>query len=37
MPLLGETHPDFADALMPLACLPVQVAGRNRLPGASWR
>jgi homoserine O-acetyltransferase/O-succinyltransferase len=29
----GETHPDFADALMPLACLPVQVAGRNRL----WR
>ena len=29
----GEAHPDFADALMPLACLPVQVAGRNRL----WR
>src|ERR1700723_3515573 len=29
----GETHPDFADALMPLACLPVQVSGRNRL----WR
>ena len=29
----GENHPDFADALMPLACLPVQVAGRNRL----WR
>jgi homoserine O-acetyltransferase len=29
----GESHPDFADALMPLACLPVQVAGRNRL----WR
>ena len=29
----GEKHPDFADALMPLACLPVQVSGRNRL----WR
>jgi homoserine O-acetyltransferase len=29
----GETHPDFMDALMPLACLPVQIAGRNRL----WR
>jgi homoserine O-acetyltransferase len=29
----GETFPDFADALMPLACLPVQIAGRNRL----WR
>ena len=29
----GETHPDFVDALMPLACLPVQIAGRNRL----WR
>jgi len=29
----GEAHPDFADALMPLACLPVPVAGRNRL----WR
>ncbi|MGZ8370859.1 MAG: alpha/beta fold hydrolase, partial [Caulobacteraceae bacterium] len=29
----GETHPDFADALMPLACLPTQIAGRNRL----WR
>jgi homoserine O-acetyltransferase/O-succinyltransferase len=27
----GETYPDFADALMPLACLPVQIAGRNRL------
>ena len=31
--LWGETYPDFADALMPLACLPVQVAGRNRV----WR
>jgi homoserine O-acetyltransferase len=29
----GETWPDFVDALMPLACLPVQIAGRNRL----WR
>src|SRR5277367_4698702 len=29
----GETYPDFMDALMPMACLPVQLAGRNRL----WR
>ena len=29
----GETYPEFMDALMPLACLPVQIAGRNRL----WR
>ena len=29
----GETYPDEMDALMPLACLPVQIAGRNRL----WR
>ena len=29
----GETHPDFMDALMPLACLPVAIVGRNRL----WR
>jgi len=29
----GEAHPDFMDALMPLACLPVQIAGRNRM----WR
>jgi homoserine O-acetyltransferase/O-succinyltransferase len=29
----GETYPDFMNALMPLACLPVQIAGRNRL----WR
>lgn len=29
----AETFPDFMDALMPLACLPVQIAGRNRL----WR
>jgi homoserine O-acetyltransferase/O-succinyltransferase len=29
----GETFPDFMDALMPLACLPVEIAGRNRI----WR
>lgn len=29
----GETYPDFMDALMPLASLPVQIAGRNRM----WR
>jgi homoserine O-acetyltransferase/O-succinyltransferase len=29
----GETYPDFMDAVMPLACLPVQIAGRNRV----WR
>jgi homoserine O-acetyltransferase len=27
----GETYPDFVDALMPLACLPVPIAGRNRM------
>jgi len=27
----GETYPGFADALVPLACLPVQIAGRNRM------
>jgi homoserine O-acetyltransferase len=27
----GETYPGFSDALMPLACLPVQIAGRNRM------
>jgi homoserine O-acetyltransferase len=27
----GETYPEFADALMPLACLPTQIAGRNRM------
>jgi homoserine O-acetyltransferase len=31
--LWGETYPDFADALMPLACLPAPIAGRDRL----WR
>jgi len=29
----GETHPDAMRALMPLACNPVEIAGRNRL----WR
>jgi homoserine O-acetyltransferase len=27
----GETYPDFMDALMPLASLPVEIAGRNRV------
>jgi homoserine O-acetyltransferase/O-succinyltransferase len=31
--LWGELHPDFMDALMPLASLPGQVSGRNR----AWR
>jgi len=29
----GEAYADFMDALMPLACLPVEIAGRNRI----WR
>lgn len=29
----GETYPRFMDALMPLACLPTEIAGRNRI----WR
>ncbi len=29
--LWGEAYPDFMDALMPLASLPVQIAGRNRV------
>jgi len=29
----GERHPEFMDALMPLACLPTQISGRNRV----WR
>jgi homoserine O-acetyltransferase/O-succinyltransferase len=29
----GETYPDFMDSLMPLACQPVEIAGRNR----AWR
>ncbi len=31
--LWGETYPDFMDAMMPLACLPGPIAGRNRI----WR
>jgi len=27
----GETYPDFMDALMPLACQTVPIAGRNRI------
>ena len=29
----GENYSEFVDALMPLACLPVEIAGRNRV----WR
>ncbi len=31
--LWGEMHPDFMDALMPLASLPTQISARNRV----WR
>jgi homoserine O-acetyltransferase len=31
--LWGESHPDFMDALMPVASLPTQISGRNR----GWR
>ncbi len=31
--LLGQRYPDFMDALLPLASLPTQISGRNRL----WR
>ncbi len=31
--LWGERHPDFMDALLPLASLPTQISGRNRI----WR
>jgi homoserine O-acetyltransferase/O-succinyltransferase len=31
--LWGPAHPDFMDALMPLASLPTQISGRNR----AWR
>jgi homoserine O-acetyltransferase len=31
--LWGELHPEFMDALLPLASLPTQISGRNRL----WR
>jgi homoserine O-acetyltransferase len=29
----AETHPEFARAVMPMACLPVEIAGHNRM----WR
>lgn len=29
--LWGQQHPSFMDALMPLASLPVEIAGRNRM------
>ncbi|HEX2763371.1 MAG TPA: alpha/beta fold hydrolase [Allosphingosinicella sp.] len=29
----AESHPDFARAIMPLACLPTEIAGHNRM----WR
>ncbi|HTK58066.1 MAG TPA: alpha/beta fold hydrolase [Sphingomicrobium sp.] len=29
----GEAHPDFIQAMMPMACLPVRIAGHNRM----WR
>ena len=29
----GEKHPDFVQAMMPMACLPVEIAGHNRM----WR
>ncbi len=31
--LWGELHPEFMDALMPLASVPTQISGRNR----AWR
>src|SRR5260221_8210 len=31
--LWGEAHPEFMDALLPLASLPGQISGRNRV----WR
>jgi homoserine O-acetyltransferase len=31
--LWGQRHPDFVDALVPLASLPAQISGRNRM----WR
>ena len=27
----GEAYPDFMDAIAPFACLPVEIAGRNRM------
>lgn len=29
----GETYPDYMDALAPFACMPIELAGRNRM----WR
>ncbi|HMI40581.1 MAG TPA: alpha/beta fold hydrolase, partial [Sphingomicrobium sp.] len=29
----GAAHPDFVQAMMPMACLPVRIAGHNRM----WR
>src|SRR5262249_33817477 len=29
----GQKYPDFMDALLPLACLPAKISGRNRM----WR
>jgi len=29
----AEAHPDFAQAMMPMACLPTEIAGHNRM----WR
>jgi homoserine O-acetyltransferase/O-succinyltransferase len=29
----GEAHPDYARALMPMACMPIELAGLNRM----WR
>ncbi|HEX2476137.1 MAG TPA: alpha/beta fold hydrolase [Lacipirellulaceae bacterium] len=31
--LWGQTYPNFMDALMPMACVPAQISGRNRV----WR
>jgi homoserine O-acetyltransferase len=31
--LCGERHPEFMDAILPLVCQPVEIAGRNRM----WR
>ena len=29
--VFGERYPDFVDGLVPLACVPTQIAGRNRM------
>ena len=33
--LWGEQHTDFMDALLPLASLPTQISGRNRVCAGS--